>query len=175
MQKVFSILYNNHPDYLACIESRVIPDWIEHRVVTERVLTKDMATSIKGFQYDTDIERLYHLQKDPSQWYIDADTKVIKWPDFKMEPGYPYISPLLDAKNTYNLKRYDDWCILGNDCQKFFDDAMDVFQSYKGKPPQWWFHQLLDTEWFERVKPLPDGYFKHMHYGRYGVQRANAL
>jgi hypothetical protein len=156
MQKVFSLLFNNHPDYRKCVESRIIPDWVDHELITQRVLTEGK----RPFTEDTDIERLYHMQKNPNAWYLDADVEIIKWPDFEMEPGYPYIS-------YHEPSRWhDNWCILGNGCQSFFDDLMQRYEKFNGDPPVWWSHELFNGELKDKIKKLPEGYFKHLYYGR---------
>jgi len=156
MQKVFSLLFNNHPDYLNIVQSRPIPDWIEHRLITERVLTEGK----RPFTEDTDIERLYHMQLDPNQWYLDADVEIIKWPDFPMDKGFVYMSYHEEAV------WYDNWCMMGNGCQSFFDDLMEIYRKFDGVVPAWWAHTQFNKDFKDRIKPLPPGYFKHLYYGR---------
>jgi len=98
------------------------------------------------------------MQKHPDWWYLDGDVRVIKWPDFKMEPGIVYMG--------FTGEMYDCWCILGNGCKDFFDDIMDYHDSLHGLIPGWWAHLRFNKEMKHRLKKIPEGYFDHLYYGK---------
>jgi hypothetical protein len=150
MQKVFSLLYNDHPLYKKCLSLRQIPDWVDYELITERVLTDGKRT----FAQDTDIDRLWRMQQDPNAWYLDADVVINKWVDFSLEPGFVYIGQTGDL--------YDIWCILGNGCKWFFDHLMDFYYKQNGNVENLWAHKIIRTELSKYVKPLPEGYFQHI-------------
>ena len=152
MQKVFSLLFNDHPAYKACLDSRTYPDWIDYNLITKRVLT----SGERSFCRDTDIERLYHLQQDPSSWYLDCDCIIEKWPDFEMEKDKVYIS--------YTGWAIDTWAILGNNCKWVFDFLIEKYKSFNDEVPEWWSHKLFETELKEHVRPIPNGYIKHLMF-----------
>ena len=149
MQKVFSLLYDAHPLYQMCLDMRQIPDWIDHKVITERVLTDGTEKAV----YESDTDRIWHLQKDPDSWYLDADLIVNKWPDFKMEKGYVYMSQVQG--------KYDNFIVMGNGCQSFFDD---VLNEYHEKPEPLWTHKLYNYKFQDRIKPVPEGYVNHFAF-----------
>jgi hypothetical protein len=148
MQKVFSLIYNFHPLYRKCLEMRQIPEWIDYEIITNRRVT----TGDRDFRQDTSIERLAYLQKYPDAWYLDADVIVDKWPDFEMEKGYPYLARL-------DSNYYDDWAILGNGCQWFFDLLMERMGD---DPKPLWAHRIINTELRSKIRPIPKGYFRHL-------------
>jgi hypothetical protein len=150
MQKVFSLLYNQHPLYLQCLNLRKVPGLVDHQIVTKRVLTKDGGS----FWFETDIERIDYLQKNPNSWYLDADVIVNKWPDFKMDYGVPYVSCVGN--------NYDTWAIMGIGCQWFYDYLMEYYYKCNGKPEMWWSHKKINGELKKKIKPIPEGYFRHL-------------
>lgn len=148
MQTTFSLLYNNHGAYKKCINFRPIDSKIDQKIITERALSK----GDRKFTEDTDIDRLYILQQNPDWWYLDADVVVLKWPDFKLEPGIVYVGAV-----SGNI---DTWCFLGNGCKEFYNDLMNFYYSKNGDVEEFWSHKIIRQD--KRVKIIPDGYFLHL-------------
>ena len=157
MNKLVQILYNNHPAYRLCmnLNKEILQSHeLDYTLLTERVLT----TGNRIFQEDTDIERLYYLQQNPTSVYLDADCIIEKWPDFEMEPGFPYIS--FDEEAEMCKGWYDTWAIFGNNCQWFFDYLMS---NYTKECSRWWSHKLINNM-RDKIKPLPKGYIRHLYF-----------
>lgn len=158
MQKVISLIYNYHPLYRKCLELRTIPEWLDYEIIIEPIVTNGS----RSIREDTSIDRLYYLQQHPDAWYLDADVIVKKWPDFKMEKGYPYLA---------KVGIYDDWAILGNGCKWFFDYLIDRCGN---DPKPLWSHNIINTDLRGKIKPIPTGYFRHLMLSSF-VDRAIAM
>lgn len=164
-QKIVQILYNDQAAYRECmlLNKPLIEDHgADHVILTDRVLTK----GARCFCEDTDIERLFYLQNNPTAWYLDADTVIKKWPDFEMEPGYPYIS-------CGDTGYYDTWAIFGNGCYWFFDYLMNIYMDFNCNPPRWWSHDLMNGLLKDKIRPVPEDYFFHLHFS--GVSKSAPL
>jgi hypothetical protein len=82
---------------------------------------------------------------------MDADTLIDKLPDFELEEGFPYL--------YYGGGIYDICVMLGNGCQWFFDMLYERFDS---KNPIRWYQPILNKEFKDKIKPIPEGYFRHL-------------
>ena len=153
-QKIVQMLYNDHSAYKQCIKMN--DKIFKSKNIDYKLLTKPLITSGKrSISDDTDIDRIYYLQQNPSAWYLDADAIINKWPDFEMQSGYPYIS--------YSGAQYDLWAIFGNNCSWFFDYLMEAYYKANQKPIRFWAHYLINMELKNKVKPVPEGYINHLH------------
>ena len=146
-QKVFSLLFNANPLYQRCLD--LVPrEEVDFEIITDQYLGNQSLNSRAA----SDGERVYHLKNHPDWWYLDADTYVYKWPDFKMEPGCPYI---------YNQNgNWDNSIILGNGCKWFFDYMFERFDP--SRQIIWYLEIFKELE--DKIKPIPTGYFNHMAF-----------
>ena len=150
MQKLFSLINSNPDIYTPWINRRVIPDWIDQEIITERISDRVFPTP----QENSNIDRYTYLQKNPTAWYLDADVIVQKWPDFEMEKGLPYLACV--------CRMYNNWAILANGCAWFFDYLLDLYEQRKNNHKRLWVQPLLNRELKDKIRPIPDGYFIHL-------------
>lgn len=150
MQKLFTIINDNSDVYMPWVAKRIVPDWINQEIITERVSDRVFPTP----QENANIDRYLLLQKNPTAWYLDADLIVRKWPDFEMEEGFPYLSCVGGM--------YNNWGILGNGCEWFFDYLLDIYEQRKDNPKRLWIQPILNKELKDKIRPIPGGYFYHV-------------
>jgi hypothetical protein len=43
---------------------------------------------------------------------------------------------------------------------------MNIYHESNGSPRQWWSHKLFNNALKNKIRPLPEGYFKHLYFGR---------
>lgn len=154
MQKLFSIINENSDIYLPCIAKRVIPDWIEQEIITERISELIFSTP----QENASIDRYLYLKNNPWAWYLDADIIVQKWPDFEMESGHPYLAV---AGNP------DTWAIMGNGCTWLFDYLIDFYKNRGTNTGRIYAREpFLSPEIAREIRPIPQGYFLHLSFSK---------
>jgi hypothetical protein len=156
-QKVISFLYDEDKDldiyrglYEQVLALRKIPDWIEHEIITKRILPNKSY----GYRTQSDIDRIAYLQVHPTAWYIDADVipdfDLMK--DYKMDPGFVYMA---------RPGQFDFWAILGNGCQSYFDFLMNFYEEQNKNPRPLWPHKIINDELVYETKPIPKEFFQH--------------
>lgn len=140
--------FNNHPLYQQVIDRNIKAGF------DLTVLTKPTAphkyTNLSATHL-CDIERFWLLKNNPYAVYIDADTVILRDPDFKKEPGMPYF---------YGMNS----CVMvGNGASDFFDL---IFQLFDGINHPCYYFEVLKTRMIgAKYRFIPGGYFRHLALG----------
>lgn len=101
-----------------------------------------------------DIERFWILKNNPNAIYIDADTVILKEPDFFMEKNKPYL---------YGSNNFVNSCVMiGNGNINFFELILSTFD---GKNHPTYYFNLLNTIYKNKYNFIPNGYFRHLALG----------
>lgn len=96
-----------------------------------------------------DIERFWLLKNNPYAVYIDADTVILKEPNFDKEHNIPYL---------YGMNS----CVMvGNGNADFFEL---IFKTFDGKNHPCYYFEFLKTI-RTKFRFIPSGYFRHLALG----------